>query len=252
MRRVFRPELSARSARLLQREQAQADTKRANGTLNVDVVWTRARRNQPLREAFNRLRQMAGNRERCMYCSDSHGTDIEHFWPKTPYPMYMFRWQNMLLCCTECGRIKGTAFPLIEDQPALIDPSVDNPWEFLDFDPITGNIIARYDADRNEFILKGRETVRVLQLDRREALASGYVRTIRRLQRKVEEALEKPDLDANQLIRELRDADDHGLLGWCFDGLGSRVSPFVELRTNHSAVWQKCLQIYHQPETVLP
>jgi hypothetical protein len=27
-----------------------------------------------------------------MYCLDSHATDIEHFWPKTPYPQRMFVW----------------------------------------------------------------------------------------------------------------------------------------------------------------
>jgi len=112
MRRVVRHELSARSARALDREQIKADTKRATGMLRVEAEWNRARRNKPLAEAATVLRAMAGNRERCMYCGDSHGTDIEHFWPKTPYPEHMFRWTNMLLCCAECGRIKGTQFPL--------------------------------------------------------------------------------------------------------------------------------------------
>lgn len=29
------------------------------------------------------LRKMASGRERCMYCEDNEGTDIEHFWPKS-------------------------------------------------------------------------------------------------------------------------------------------------------------------------
>jgi hypothetical protein len=68
MRRVFRLDLSARSAHRLNQEQVNTDTKHADGTLNVDYEWNRARRNLPLREAFDTLRTMAGNRERCMYC----------------------------------------------------------------------------------------------------------------------------------------------------------------------------------------
>lgn len=247
MRRVVRRELSPRAAQSLDREQAQADTKRDAGVLNVEAEWKRARRNKPLREAFDTLRVMAGNRERCMYCGDAHGTDIEHFWPKAPYPERMFRWPNMLLCCTECGRIKGSKFPLSDGLPALIDPSRDNPWAFLDFDPQTGNIVPRYDAKSQQYLRKGQATVTVLELDRREAMARGYQRTFRRIKRKVEEALEQRNPDAGALLHELSEADDHGLLGWCFDGLGCLVSPFSDLQARHPAVWEACLQGYRQP-----
>jgi hypothetical protein len=43
------------------------------------------------------------------------------------------------------------------------------------------------------------------------------------------------------------EADDHGLLGWCFDGLGSQISPFKDLRDNYPAVWEICQQSYRQP-----
>lgn len=244
MRRVVRRDLSPQAARSLDREQAKADTKRNAGTLNVEAEWSRARRNKPLREAFDTLRAMAGHRERCMYCGDAHGTDIEHFWPKAPYPERMFRWPNMLLCCTECGRIKGTQFPLIDRLPALIDPSQDNPWEFLDFAPLTGNIVPRYDVESQQFLPRGQATVAVLELDRREAMARGYQRTFRRIKRRVEEALAQRDPDASALLQDPSEADDHGLLGWCFDGLGRLVSPFSDLHERHPAVWEACLQGY--------
>ena len=187
---------------------------------------------------------MAGHRQRCMYCGDSHGTDIEHFWPKSPYPERMFRWPNMLLCCTECGRSKGTKFPLANGQPALIDPATDNPWDFLDFDPQTGNIVERIDPVSQQATLKGRATVSVLELDRREAMARGYQRTFRRLKRSVEEILGQPNPNAAALFAELYEDDEYGLLGWCFDGLGSGVYPFVDLQARHPAVWAACLQAY--------
>jgi uncharacterized protein (TIGR02646 family) len=132
-----------------------------------------------LNGVVNVTRQWPARRERCMYCGDAHGSDIDHFWPKAPYPERMFRWPNMLLCCAECGRIKGTQFPLADGQAILIDPTVDDPWLFLDFDPQTGNIVPRYDPGREAYILRGEQTVAILQFDRREAMARGYQRSFR-------------------------------------------------------------------------
>jgi uncharacterized protein (TIGR02646 family) len=246
MRRVVRLDLSSESAQGLEREQAQADARRADRALNVEAEWRRARRNKPLREACDTLRVMAGNRERCMYCGDAHGSDIDHFWPKAPYPERMFRWPNMLLCCAECGRIKGTQFPLADGQAILIDPTVDDPWRFLDFDPQTGNIVPRYDPERGAYMLRGEQTVAILQFDRREAMARGYQRTYRRITRRVEEALAQQHPDAAALLHDLGEADDHGMLGWCFDGLGRHVAPFDELQARHPAVWELCRQGYRQ------
>ena len=125
-----------------------------------------------MRSVLETLRRMTGERERWMYCLDSHGSDIEHFWPKTPYPERMFRWVNLLLCCTECGRLKGNRFPLERGEPMLIDPTVEDPWHFLDFEPRTGLITVRFDADSGSYSRKGEVTVEMLRLDRREALGS--------------------------------------------------------------------------------
>lgn len=247
MRQVVRHELSARSTRMLEREQTKADRKHAEGALRVEAEWKRARQNKPLQEAVDVLRLMAGNRERCMYCGDSHGTDIEHFWPKAHFPERMFRWLNMLLCCTECGRIKGETFPLVDGVPMLIDPSTDNPWEFLDFDPLTGNIVARYSPASQQYLPKGEQTVAVLRLDRREAMARGYQRTYRRIKQVIEQALEQTQVDAGRFFDELNEADDHGLLGWCFNGTGRRVSPFTDLQHRHPTVWAACEHAYHEP-----
>lgn len=247
MRRVFRRDLSPRSRNALNREQTKADTKHLAGELNVHKEWERARKNLPLREAFQVLQKMAGERERCMYCGDSMGTDIEHFWPKAPYPESMFRWSNMLLCCTGCGRIKGAQFPIVENQPVLIDPSIDNPWDFLDFSPDTGNIVPRYDPESGHPLLRGEKTVEVLQLDRREAIARGYKKTFLRIKSVIEDALETRQDNASVLFQRLSEADDHGLLGWCFDGLGSRVTPFSDLQERHPDIWNACCESYrHQ------
>ncbi len=242
MRRISRTPLPAPTQKALERRQQRADEKRFSGTLNVESEWKGARKTKPLKTALTILKSMAGRRERCMYCCDSHGTDIEHFWPKSPYPDRMFRWPNLLLCCAECGRFKGDRFPLENGAPLLVDPSADDPWQFLDFDPATGNIAARFNAGENDWSSRGAKTVELLQLDRREALATGYQKTHRRLQALVNGAIQQTPPDAQALATALGEADDHSLLGWYFTGTGQDVEPFSTLRQRHPNVWDACAQ----------
>lgn len=240
MRRVIRHPLDAAVEDDLNRRQGEADQKQIAGTLHPANEWKSARQSQPLLSVLAQLKSMMGERERCMYCLDSHGSDIEHFWPKTPYPGKMFRWPNLLLCCTECGRFKGEKFPLDNEEPLLIDPTDEDPWLHLDFDPSTGNIVARYDLQTSDWSLKGQKTVEILQLDRREALAVGYRRTFSRLSNAIEQ-WQANNGAPDALIVSLRAADDHGLLGWCFLGTGQTVSPFRELQNQHNEAWAACV-----------
>lgn len=106
----------------------------------------------------------------------------------------------------------------------------------------TGVIVARYDTTAGAENPKGAETVKVLQLDRREALNDGYLKTWRRLAATVEAALSQAPPDAGALATALGQADDHGLLGWCFTGTGRNVAPFATLRTGHPEIWATCVQ----------
>ncbi len=241
MRRIARQPLPSVTARALVKRQRDADDGRAAGTLDIKQTWKMARRSKPLKTVDATLRAMAGSRERCMYCCDSHGTDIEHFWPKANYPERLFQWSNLMLCCAECGRFKGNRFPLNNEMPALVDPTADDPWEFLDFDPTTGVVVARFDPTANAESPKGVETVRLLQLDRREALNDGYLKTWRRLVATVEAVLNQEQPDAKMLMRALVEADDHELLGWCLFGTGQRVAPFLNLHTQWPEVWAECV-----------
>ena len=90
-------------------------------------------------EIREQLQRMAGGRSRCMYCEDSLGTDIEHFYPRTSYPRRTFEWSNYLLACSHCNsNLKRDEFPLDKRRPALIDPSKDDPRKHLMFLPESG------------------------------------------------------------------------------------------------------------------
>ena len=241
MRRIARLPLRKNVRDYLRKRQNKADMKQALGTLNATAEWKSARTAKSVTEVLVTLQRMMGVRERCMYCLDSHGADIEHFWPKTPYPGKMFHWPNLLLCCTECGRLKGDRFPLDQGQPLLVDPTVEEPWEYLDFDPGTGNIVARFDVSINVWSPKGLKTVETLQLDRREALAAGYRKTFLRLSSIISDRLNTVGPILPGIIDELKEADDHGLLGWCFIGFGQNIQPFSDLRVRHPDVWVACI-----------
>jgi uncharacterized protein (TIGR02646 family) len=241
MRRIVREPLHSNTMKTMQDYQQQAN-RQAN--LDPAAFWKRHHRKKPIQHSvIPTLKRMAGSRERCMYCEDSHGMEIDHFRPKATFPQLLFCWENLLLACAECNRVKGDRFPMANGQPLLVDPTVDDPWQFLDFDPDTGNLTARYDRAHNSWSPKGQKTVDVLQLDRREALSTGYRRTFRRLKDAVQRVLQGPLPTERVLIDTLRQADDHGLLGWCFTGTGQHVPPFCTLRTQHPALWQTCANV---------
>ncbi|HEY2294308.1 MAG TPA: HNH endonuclease [Thermoanaerobaculia bacterium] len=83
---------------------------------------------------------MAPGIERCMYCEDSHGTAIEHFWPRAGYPDRAFDWLNYLIACSGCNsNHKRDQFPLdAAGQPLLVNPAEENPLDHLSFSPSTG------------------------------------------------------------------------------------------------------------------
>jgi hypothetical protein len=72
MRRVTRCALSVATQKALDRHQETINQARADGTLNVERQWKGARKTKPLQTVLKTLKQMAGMRERCMYCGDSH------------------------------------------------------------------------------------------------------------------------------------------------------------------------------------
>lgn len=142
----------------------------------------------------------------------------------------------------ECGRLKGDRFPLDpHGQPRLVDPTVEDPWLDLDFEPGTGIVMARFDVSTDAPSAKGNATVELLRLDQREALNTGYRRTFMRLAGIVRGFLSGGLTDPASLQSDLRDADDHGLLGWCFSDRGQQHAPFDDLHTKQPAVWHACV-----------
>ncbi|MBL8221527.1 MAG: hypothetical protein JNL62_19995, partial [Bryobacterales bacterium] len=120
----------------------------------------------------------------------------------------------------------------------LVDPTAENPWDYLEFQPDTGHIAARFDKATDRYLEKGEETVQVLLLSEREDLAEGYQRTWKRLGRCVSSFLQGTTSEED-FIHDIFDADDHGLLGWCLCPSGEQESPFRELAAVHPETCRK-------------
>ncbi len=244
MRRIERENLPTETAKALQLLQEEVDGLREQEGFDPGVHWSGKRKSQPIVAVYAVLKRMAGPRERCTYCVDSEGSDIEHFWPKADYACRMYVWENLMVACAQCGRFKGKQFPFAADgTPLLIDPSAEDPWEFLDFDPETGNLNARYLLPTGLYSVKGEATVAILHLDKREGVSAGFRKTYRRLC-ELFMAWSNQDI-AVDYLEKLRESDDHGLLGWFLHGAGQNEPAFSSFRGRFPEAWRACREIFH-------
>lgn len=171
MRRVVRLPLPAAAAGELAR--LTAKVKRAPDRAAKAAELWRRRPRAAFDEVRGTLERMATGRVRCMYCEDSLGTDIEHFYPRARYPGRAFSWSNYLLACSHCNsNLKRSRFPFHDRRPALLDPTADDPFEHLLFIPLTGELCATGPKGRpsiDVFGLNDMATPRKLPRARREA-----------------------------------------------------------------------------------
>jgi uncharacterized protein (TIGR02646 family) len=235
VRHIRRTSLPSRAASYLRKKQHEVTAS------NARAKWKAARDTKTMASVFATLTVMAGSRARCMFCSDSRGADIDHFWPIKPYHRKTFAWENHLLVCTACNRRKGDRFALDSlGLPLLIDPTTDDPWDFLFFDTATGNVTARFEVASGLPNSKGQHTSDpfILPLNV-EAVTDGRRRIARNLQRAVEHflAAHSQDGSVDRLLYAIRDNDDYGLAIWYFHREGAREAPFSALRSSNPDVW---------------
>jgi len=239
VRRWHRAAAPPQLVAFLDRKQLEVD---AGGP--AELLWKRARKTKSLGRLASLLASATGTRERCMYCEDSRGTDIEHYRPRAGHPGLIFRWHNWLWACSGCNRSKSGRFPVDAASGAalLIDPSAEDPWEFLVFESRTGEITARWHGNVED--ARGRATLETLSPLRGQAVCEGRARTRRHLIRALKAFLAEPgDEDAgpriNELVHWVRDADDYGLVEWFFLRDGGEETPFRQLRDGRPLAWER-------------
>jgi uncharacterized protein (TIGR02646 family) len=164
MKRVRRLPLSTEALGFLS-ERSQAVATSADPKTEAGRLW-KLKSNKAFREIRAVLETMAPGNKRCMYCEDSHGTSIDHFWPKAGYPERAFDWLNYLLACSACNsNQKRDQFPLdMMGQPLLLNPAEEDPLDHLSFSTTTGEYAS--------LSPKGNSSIRVFGLNR-EVLTIG-------------------------------------------------------------------------------
>lgn len=121
----------------------------------ADEMFTNRKRNKTFDAIKKCLNEMSPGFERCVYCEDSKGDEIEHIYPKNLYPEKCFDWENYVYACGTCNSPKNNKFAIfrhdngeyqevnlqpISQSPigeiVFINPRVDNPLDFslLDLD----------------------------------------------------------------------------------------------------------------------
>lgn len=141
------------------------------------------------------LTRMCSGARRCGYCEDSAADEIEHIKPKSLYPELTFVWLNYLYACGPCNTSKSSKFAVFDFQtgnlvdvqrkpkapivppapgtPALIDPRVEDPSDFLFLDlGSTFCFSPRTDIDPVEH-QRAKYTIDVLGLNERAYLRIG-------------------------------------------------------------------------------
>jgi uncharacterized protein (TIGR02646 family) len=241
MRRLVRPALPTRPLAYLARKQAEVDAGK-----DPRATWKAARQTKTMRAIAQVLGHMSGPRRRCMFCEDSRGGDIDHFRPIARYKERTFVWANLLCTCAECNRLKGDRFELdAKNHSLLIDPTAEDPWDFLFYDSHTGIITGRYEKATGRQHPRGKHTTDpgVLPLNV-EAVTEGRQRTQRNLGRSVRFCLDQlsrgfdPAVCSAELRGAIRDNDHYGLVAWFFLREGRDELPFQQLRSGHPALWQ--------------
>lgn len=138
------------------------------------------------------LELICGGARRCLYCEDSAADEVEHVWPKKFYPQKTFTWQNYLFSCGPCNGshksdqfavfdINGNAIDIVRKigdpvvtppsgEPLFIDPTNDDPTEYMSLDLGTGLFVPKHPKGSRKF-KRAEYTIKVLGLNSRDYLS---------------------------------------------------------------------------------
>lgn len=230
MRPIVREQLNSRPLSWLARNQAALDS---DPSIDPSRRWAARRPTMNNNGIVAALRGMAGARQRCMYCGDSEGCDIEHYFPKAN-PLWrdrVFSWGNMLWICAPCNRLKNATFTLNEGRPLLLNPESDYVWDFFDYVMESGQLVPRCDLNprdrlRAEYTIE--EAVSRLSYD---LVCESRQITSRNLMRATSRFLEsvRDDRARGDFIAHVVDCDHPELCEWHLCLLGSHEEPFASL-----------------------
>ncbi len=141
---------SARLALIESHRKAKRELKPGEARIQSRWDYFRStRKDQAGKKVFEAL--LDSFHQKCAYCEQTAPRTIEHLFPKAGYPARMFRWNNLLPVCRNCNSNRNESMPLAPDgTPLLLDPTRDEPLDYLSWDPLTGATMDRPLPGRRE------------------------------------------------------------------------------------------------------
>jgi hypothetical protein len=155
-----------------------------------------SRYNKRTNAAFGEVRQllteMCSGAARCSYCEDSYADEVEHVRPKDLYPSEVFAWLNYCYACGPCNGPKHNKYSVIDSAgaivdvtrrrgapvtppqsgtPALINPRLEDPLEFIQLDIVDTFLFVPITEPGSVAELRAVYTIDVLQLNGRDYLS---------------------------------------------------------------------------------
>jgi hypothetical protein len=189
------------------------------------------------------LASMAGATERCYYCGDSRGADVDHFVPIDQNWSEAFTWSNLQLVCPPCNRQKNALPTVVAGVRTVIDPCREEPWDHVVLIVETGIVTARTFGDGSVDVLGGRTVSRFKGLNL-EAVVERRRRSIRRIVAAAERVLVEGDTIPNRRDLLWAASDDtFGIAIWFAAREGSEHPAFSALRQSHRALWRRFVRV---------
>ncbi len=115
---------------------------------------------------------------KCAYCEQlPDGEQIDHYRPVAKYQYLKYEWSNLLLSCYSCNKYKHAQFPMKNnrnsdtnitdikslnniEEPFIINPEIDNPEEYFEYNEQKGEILVK---NKNE---RAKKTINLCKLNR--------------------------------------------------------------------------------------
>ena len=196
--------------------------------------YENARKAKWFKPVVEALGKMSGPGGRCMFCSGSESSHVEHFRPKAAFPLEAMKWKNFLWACSICNQSKSDRFPPdTEPGEPIINPVDEDAWSFFFIDEF-GNLAARWHPDLNDIDARAANTIEILALDR-DALQETRQQRLYDLRERVRDSLElfrqrrlgRDDLRA-RCEEWRRQAFQPDVASYFLDGPGRQEEPFAE------------------------
>jgi len=229
-----RPALAAKAAKRLA-DKALLIVAEADRQAAAERIYTSSRQAKWFEPITSALKAMTGPGERCMLCSGSECSQVEHFRPKAAFPLQAMDWENFLWVCGLCNLNKGERFPPhTEPGEQIINPVTENVWDFFFIDEF-GNLTERWRPEMNCPDPRAHNTVGILGLDR-DALQQTRQSRLKDLRQKANDTLalyRNGDLTVEDLrgrvIDWIQQPFQPDVADYFLKGPGSSDEPFLTL-----------------------